>query len=140
MGTDFFVYTASPLFEGSDLVHLRDWKQEGGAWICRTKSWQIVVNASENVDQVDTGPEMPEIRSIGPNIQYRTEINLEGRPSGEAHAIAFASAQKVAFRHGGVVYEPQQDFILVPFSEGVLANLPKLRLRIQLIGLRFKLR
>ncbi len=124
MSFDLFVYTSSPVEESSEFVQLREWSPAGGGWVCKARGWQIVVNPSEELAGVDELPAFAEVRRIRPDVRWRTEINIEGRQSGEAFMIALASAQKFAFRRHGVTYDPQQDVIAVPLSEGAVAAAP----------------
>lgn len=120
---DLFVYTQTAVEDLSLLAQMREWKKEGDGWVCEAKNWQIVVNGSEPVETADIGPEKIELMRVRPEVRYRTEINIEGRQSSEAMVIAVVSAQRVAFRLCGVIYDPQQDVLILPLSEGLLASL-----------------
>ncbi len=124
MGMDMFVYTESPVEDSSVLVHLREWTETGGTWVCKSKNWQVVVNGSQTLEAADAGPERDEVLRIRPRVRFQTEINIEGRLSTEAMTVATCSAQKVAFRLHGLIFDPQLEALIVPLSEGPFARIP----------------
>jgi hypothetical protein len=107
--------------QSSELAQIREWKREGDGWVCRAKNWQVIVNGSESLESSDEGPELPEIRRVRPDVRCRTEINVEGRQSSEAFMFAFATAQRIAFKLSGAIYDPQQDILSLPLSEGLFS-------------------
>ena len=96
-------------------------KTTDGAAATVEVAWQVVVSGSQDLETSDMGAEKGEVLRVRPEVRYRTEINVEGPYGGEAMAIAAVSAQRVAFKLRGVVYDPQMDALILPISEGPLA-------------------
>ena len=117
---DLVVYTSSPVECSSELAQIREWTCEGDVWVCRARNWQVVVSRSS--DTLDESRELSEIRRLRPDVRWRIDINVEGRQTTEATIIAFATAQRLAFRLSGAIYDPQQDLLSVPLSEGLFAG------------------
>lgn len=126
MSSDFFVYTERPVFDDSVFVHLKKWTQEGPYWVCRTKTWQVLISASTPIDPENGPPAVHSaLKSMHPGVTFRTEIAVEGRQSNDALGIAVASAQRIAFELRGVIYDPNMNALILPLSPGQLAALPR---------------
>ena len=123
MGYDLYVYTKDRPEDPESFVNLRPWSPSGEGWGCRTRHWQVVVNAPQSIDSQDENESViAEIGRVRPEVRYRTDVNVEGRLSDEAIVIAIATAQKLAHNLCGIVYDPQQDCLVLPVSEGLLAS------------------
>jgi|GEM_PF-6645190 len=120
---DLYLFTQAPLEDSGALAHICEWHPHNKGWICRTRTWHVVVNASEPLDAAQMGHETTELLRFRPGVRHRTRITIDGPGSGEAIGIAVASAQKAAFRLGGAVYDPQLDALIIPLSEGPLSAL-----------------
>lgn len=125
MGLNLLVYSEQPAQDESVLFCLRPWAREGDGWVCRTKRWQVVLNASERLTSEDAGDHLTSVQRVLPSVQWMTSIDLEGHLSQEAVLIATWTAHRIAVRRRGVFYDPSQDTITMPLSEFALSSIPE---------------
>ena len=87
------------------------WQAEAGSWTYARKNWQIVISASDRVEPEDI-PE--EIGKLLPGIEWLTNLNLEGKATGEALRVAQSAATDLARYGHGTVLDQQDGSIRLP--------------------------
>ena len=87
------------------------WQKESAAWVHSRKNWQIVVSASDTVQPEDVPQE---ISKLLPGIEWLTNLNLEGKASGEAFKLVQSAADDIARYSHGAVLDQQDGSIRLP--------------------------
>ena len=87
------------------------WQKESAAWVHSRKNWQIVVSASDTVQPEDVPQE---ISKLLPGIEWLTNLNLEGKASGEAFKLVQSVADDIARYSHGAVLDQQDGSIRLP--------------------------
>jgi hypothetical protein len=112
MSYDIQVWSVRPL-EPEALRKPELWRKESAAWVHARKNWQIVISQADRVQPEDI-PE--EISKLLPGIEWLTNLNLEGKASGEAFKLAQSAADDIARHSHGAVLDQQDGSIRLPSS------------------------
>jgi hypothetical protein len=110
MSYDIQVWSVRP-FEVHALRKPELWQQESASWVHAGKNWQIVISASDRVQPEDI-PE--EITKLLPGIEWLTNLNLEGKASGEAFRLEQSAGDGIARHSHGAVLDQQDGSIRLP--------------------------
>jgi hypothetical protein len=110
MSYDIQVWSVRP-FQPEGLRKPEIWQKESAAWVHSRKNWQIVVSASDTVQPEDVPQE---ISKLLPGIEWLTNLNLEGKASGEAFKLVQSAADDIARHSHGAVLDQQDGSIRLP--------------------------
>jgi hypothetical protein len=110
MSFDLQVWSVLPLRDTA-FEQAERWQQQSGSWTHSRKNWQIVVTASDKVLPEDIPDEAAQLL---PGIQYLTHLNLEGKSTEEAVKLAQSTANEIARKAHGAVFDPQEDSWRLP--------------------------
>lgn len=88
-----------------------EWLRQDGIWVRSGGSWQVVVDDPAGVDAEDV-PE--QIGAQLPGIAYLTRMSVEPiHAPKSAHQLLMRSARSLAKAGHGIIFDPQQDSILL---------------------------
>lgn len=90
---------------------LEGWQEQTGQWVFHSKTWQLVVSASDKVLIEDVPSE---VANLLPGISYLTQINLEGKTTKQAFTLLRTAAKEIARSTHGAILDPQEDSVRLP--------------------------